>query len=75
MELGFFSLQGLNSEAKFQQQEQTRISPGKALQTIEQYQKDSTNSSKKEVLGVWKNQRTILPLPYRTTAKLPTLSL
>lgn len=60
----FFHTRGDNPEAKFQQQEQAGISPGKALQTTEQYQKDPKNSSKKEVSGDRKIQTTIPPLPY-----------
>lgn len=44
-------MRGHNPEAKLQQQEQAGISPGKALQTIEQYQKDPKNSSKKVSIG------------------------
>lgn len=58
----FFHKQGHNPEAKFLQQEQARISPGKALQTMEQYQKDPKNSSKKEVSG--KKKKKIPRLPY-----------
>lgn len=72
-------MRGHNPEAKLQQQEQAGISPGKALQTIEQYQKDPKNSSKKVSIGRQEKQNSHpytslhcnLTVVYRTPAKLP----